>query len=830
MSDSIFPTKAAAELLVVNNYGEAPEFIETAFYDTNQVDGSGALYKKAAQANLIKDGNFEGLSPEWAFTNGSALAGTYTRSGTYCLYLPKSANQQAYSPFFNVTAGNSYTLGFWRMANTATTVGVYARMAWYDVSDNLISVVEVVPNASAGTSYEFASGAVVAPAGAAKAQAIFFHSTSSAAVSVFVDDVYCHSTSMNIVPLLSIKLSDGVTQVPYVLAGPVVNAASLGLSTSGTATDRREIILQAIAATPVGGTLVIPELGTALTVNTNVTGAALTVGKSINVQIDGHLKMSQASQPTDTTTDPERLFKITADKVRVFGRGKLESPSAYISAPTYPYGSSNPVSEIHRPAILHCTGADFEFSGIRVIKPPSMGLYVSGARALLHDFTMEGGYVGFEMSYIPPAYETANPNYKGSAHFGIVAVGLAQKISNVNFVRGADGGACAQCVMGGTNTEAGERLTVSGCYADRPWEKLFYGYGSNHVIAFNKVDGSYGSTGATSSAHTDAIRIQAGPGTPCTNNLVIGNVTQGTRGGVQILDGDYNKVLYNQFMNCRGVAINVQMYADPDYTDGNVSNDWTIWNNVIQGNTVHRLTSAGESPDAGIRVYAGAGYRAQGIKIIDNLVVAFGKPDETIGAIDVKQKTPQAMYSCDIDRNTIVSCPTGIRAERFYQGSISGNKLRTGGGSVGISLIACADFNVSENIGSAPGTDFLAIDAATSGVAFLNNKCIAAGNIRIRGVTVQGTSGNYGEGNRWTGASLVGWKQLSTSSGVTAITHGGVAPHAIVQIMPTTADGAYKQSQYGYFGEYVSPNNLRIINGGGVADPAANWWGYKIVQ
>jgi len=599
---------------------------------------------------------------------------------------------------------------------------------------------------------------------------------------------------------LVITLADGVTDVGYDVAGPVINAAGCGLSPSATGAVNLAALKKAVSLCPIGGTVWVPPLSGVCTVDTSGgLSDAVLIDKTITLRIDGHLKASYAANEAN----PAYMFKITVDDVRFEGEGTLEGNG------TLDVDHVDGSDAVY-PGIIYVLNANnFRFKGVKILKHPKIGIHLVGSyRAVIGPCEMQGGPTSYEFSYIPPAYTEPNPNYIGSYYTGIAATGGGDHtFFRIHFTKDADGGRSVLGIFssGDSGTAHGNKTLF--CIADELWEKLLYGYGDRQVVVGNT---QYGSAG---NSHTDSFRIWGH------NNVIFGNVTDGVRSPMQILDGRQNIVCNNEFKNCRSSGINVQDFSST-YSGGVSGNQ--IINNVI--------TWDGVSTNAfGIQILGSDRAPLVGNIVSGNYISGLGRNGSF--AIEVMGVSAQDAYKNVVRDNHLISFTDGIRLSRSLYGVVTNNDLYVGTGSGrGINLVGGTENEVAGNTGKDPGAWFLSIDASTipSGTRFLNNRSVGATNIGIENLTF-GSSNNYGQGNQWTAAPLVGTLTLSSSSATTTVTHGGVAPHASIFVQPTSSTAATKLAADGYY-TAANPGDFNIANGNGNIGAGTETFRFEIIQ
>jgi parallel beta-helix repeat protein len=564
------------------------------------------------------------------------------------------------------------------------------------------------------------------------------------------------------------------------------------------------ILKTAISRTPTGGTLLIPDLGGVINIDTSGgLSAAATIDRKMSVQIDGYLKANYSAYEAD----PAYMFKVTAHRVTFKGTGTIEGDGAF---------SLTGDTTANMPGLIYVESAlNFRFSGIRLLRPPQAGIHLAACtRAIVRNCEMSGGPTSFEVAYFPPYYTEVNPNYAGSAHFGIIATGGGDHtFSKIHFTKDEFNGRFINCIFpSGTYGNSNGNKTLH-CIAYYPWEKLLYGYGDRQVVAGNTI------YGANDSNHTEGIRIW---GSDC---AVYGNISDGCRDGLQILDGARNNVFGNKFKNCRVSGINVQHFTD-SYTGG-------IDDNKIYDNYVSRkFDSVGKQ--FGVRIVSNTLMDVSGCAIYGNTLVDWGDTtDEDVYTIEMMALSPRNATKCAVRDNKIQSCGNGIRLTRNVGGVVDGNDFNACS-SIAIHLDAGARNIVENNTGVDPGTYFLSYAVGgnePAGSIFRNNSCTGATNVGIRNHSAFGLNSIETSGNKWTDKPLVVPFELSTADQTTTVSHGGVAPHAKIGLIDDSALFAGKRATDGYFAGRATGGNIAVTNAAGNAAAATGYLGLaQVIQ
>lgn len=549
----------------------------------------------------------------------------------------------------------------------------------------------------------------------------------------------------------------------------------------------------AIDACPVGGTVYIPGKTDIYTFDTSGgVSAAPVVNRQVNLRIDGHLKASSFA----IGANPTYIFRVEADNVSITGAGTIEGNGAADVT------SSGGADETF-PGLVRVTGAkSFKWSGVRILKSPKIGLYLRNCvNADVSHAVLEGGAVTFEPATLPGG--GANPSYVGSYLCPIVTTGgSGNKFSKLSFIAGADDGRCTQGIFNGGISGPTNGCVVEGCYADRPWEKLIYFYGSKHRVYGNLVDGP---------TYSDVFRLWG------SSNELFGNVTNSCSAGAQCLDGANNNIYGNAFLGCTQSGINVQ-----DLTVGYAGGLGltTVADNIITGDGVTGTKGGG------ITIQGKAGTDVIGCKIKGNIISGFGY--NSTSAASIAAPSPSNVQTSTIEDNYFISCGAGSLMSRSSGGAITGNRYYACSG-VANRITDGENNEVSRNLGTNPGTWMLSLSGTPSGTRFLDNRSIGATNIGIENIGAVFLNDNYGLGNQYTAKPLVGFATLGAATSSSIITHGGVAPNATVMLLPTSSVFALKQATSGLFTGLAS-NNFAVATADGSTPGAGCDFRYEILQ
>lgn len=479
----------------------------------------------------------------------------------------------------------------------------------------------------------------------------------------------------------------------------LVSVKDFGASALKTAAENLACFKAAVAATAVGGKLVVPVDTSFYHIDT--TGGlstAVEINKRMQIVFEGDIKANYGTQQAN----PPYIFNVTADNVtftggsgRIIGNGTIDD--------------TNTGNQDTFPGLVHVTGDNFTMTGCVVDNPPKVGVLLyncTGAKILGNTFT--GG----------PTVST----FGNTAHFAIYSyLGGNHNISDSLFTPDSNGGMFTNAIF--FNGTSNSIIDANVCI--HPYEKLAYVVGSHNLITNNYVVGNPdpipGTSPPISGTLTSAFR---GMGN---FNKFSNNVTRYCLAGCTIMDGYGNEVSSNLFIDCG--QIGVAVFASSGYTG--TFNGTVITNNVITGANIPGITIGN-----GIYVYV-ASATSTNIMITNNHV----------------------SYFCNTAADGMIFvaalAPYGITFSK-----ISGNRLKGGSiGQYGILLTRVVDTMVSDNYIE----DCLQYAMQENGGArnsYLNNKSMSVANIGILGLDT--TSANCQQ-NQYTDKPLIGTVTLANT-------------------------------------------------------------------
>lgn len=498
----------------------------------------------------------------------------------------------------------------------------------------------------------------------------------------------------------------------------IIHAKDRGLATGGTAAANLTALKSAIAATPTGGTLYIPEGTYTIDVTGGLSNAA-TLNKAMTLVIDGTLVANGFA----IQANPYYMFNVTADDVTIRGAGTLQGN-----------GTKNDVNSgdtTTHPGLIYVQADRFVFN-LSVVDVPKVGIVLASC----YDAKIGGRWTGGPTAYSATGY------------FGIIATGGGRHIfDGCRAERDGSGGRHVNFIY--TTNVAGNatECTVRNCYAD-VWEKLFYGSGAGHYVHDNEGIGS----------ETDWIRLQ---GDDC---RVYRNKVTGGDGFCSAYDGKNIEICDNTATDINQSGIFVGKLAGGyvggfsglkitgnvllgDSGSGTLTNGLSILTDgidtagvLVANNRVENFAAA--VGEALIKVAAASPYALSDVKIIGNKIGS-----TTRGGIVVDQ-----MLDSTIENNKALSVGTFLsqsNSARLRWINNTGKTVTTKGVS-GLESTSQATGNKYSD-GALQGSATL-----VAGTVTVNTAEILAGDTVV--VTVQaagGTQGHLSIGTITAGTSFV---------------------------------------------------------------------------
>lgn len=404
----------------------------------------------------------------------------------------------------------------------------------------------------------------------------------------------------------------------------MVNVDDHGASVDASPQANLAAFRAAIAATPGGGRLIVPNHAGA-TYRLDTSGGmrtALVIDRPITLQIDGRVQATKGV----SGSNPPFLFRVTASGVTFLGKGWLLGSGDV--------DDSNNKDDRSYAGLVHVTGDRFRFVGLTVSKVPKVGIQLWNCRGA----TISARWVGGIGTYV----------HGRTGLFAIRATGGGQhNIVHNRFERDAAGRRMVTAyfaggLLGGTNGD-----TIAYNYAD-VHEKLAYLYTDNSTIANCTI---------VNALQTDVIRIVGG------GNVV--DSIHGTRikGGVTIYNGMNNIIRNCKFMDVDQEGVVVSFTNG--YTKG--LGRTIITNNIIAGSGDSR------GLQDGICVYVGDGYN-DGVEISGNSVSSSGAAVWK-NCIRIEAIPPFHIKGSLLRQNVTSGGVNGISVRRLSGGRFAGNKV-----------------------------------------------------------------------------------------------------------------------------------------------------------
>lgn len=803
VSPNVFATIATAEAY---SPAVAPSMIITAFSDTDQIVDSGCRYKKYTgspqiMGNLRRDGTnigiltgSGGLTAAFTGVTSKLAVACSSGSGSLARYIGKSFAEPR--RVHQVTIHGSSDQGYVDGVNPTVTFSIYGKTGAAPASATDGTLLGTTTFSDSGTTNPQTLATNDRTTKFDHVWAVLSHGSGSQ--NIFVAECEIYETWIGDIFL---TLSDGVTKVAYEARMRKLSATTFGLKTSNTAAQNWYALQRTILRTPTGGRWYIPDLGGTILIDTSggLRGAVL-VSRKMKGEIDGSLKGTYSAYEAN----PSYMIKITAHGVIITGTGQIEGDGNIIVAP--PDGSTSQM-----PGLIYVEDAkNFRCSGIKILRQPCTGLMLVGSsclRARIADMEFMGGPETFHFSVLRSDYSTPDPDYIGSAYFGIVTTGGGDHtFRGLDFTKDdVGGGRVINAIFTAGFNGVSNGCKILHCTVYEPWEKLLYGYGDKHILAHCIAYGAYGC------ADTEAYRFWG------SHSTAHSNYSELFRGGFQVLDGAGCKLRGNTFRRLRASGINVQHFS-ADYTGGL---DFTM----VVGN---RLSRDGGAPERrfGIRVLGNDAVDLYNIDVSGNSVSGFGN-GETDFVIQIEATSPRVAYSCIANANTIENYGSGIVLRRSIGGTVKHNLLSVGT-DIGIEMIGGTDNDVTDNKGRDAGTYFLSTGSGSNAMTksrWFRNISSGAVNPAIRNHDSYLLNDNQASGNQFTDVPIQGVFTLATGSDTTDITHGGIAPHATIRLESTSDAYSLKHATDGI---RAAPNgtNIRIRNsaGGSASSGSTGRW------
>lgn len=503
-----------------------------------------------------------------------------------------------------------------------------------------------------------------------------------------------------------------------------VNVKWFGAKGDGITDDRLSFTKALLSSDSV----LVPSGNTFLFDVTGGLTSAVEVVSNKTLIINGDIKSNYG----ELQDNPPSLFRVTGDNVSFYGTGSLIG-NGYIDDRNM--GTSEQV-----PSLIYVTGDNFKLKDVVIDTPSRAGILLYDCINANISTTFLGGV---------ESYTVGN-----TAYFGVYGyLGGYHKIYDCVFKENSLGGKYISSIFLANSNYC----SITNNVAYGSWEKLIYCASSHTLIESN----SYHAPSPQN--YTDAYRIMGD------FNTLTGNYSIGANGGCQVLNGGYNVISNNTFLNCRqlGVNINDNENIGASNLSGNevINNKITVLNGIAFG---------------GIQVvvrYKSASY----IRIEGNTIVGVSLNTST-GAIVLSATSPYIIENgSTISNNNIINSYQGINLTRVVYAKISDNYLQN---------IVVYPFILNE----------------TAYCSFTDNKSREVG---YKGITGYGLTLDC-KGNTFTDAPLSGSLTLASGSYATTVAHGGVAPHARVMLQNGNAPAGILQAITGLFTSTSGNGNFSV--------------------
>lgn len=612
-------------------------------------------------------------------------------------------------------------------------------------------------------------------------------------------------------------------------------ATQYGMSPAASASTNMVALKLAIAATPTGGRLIIPEGTYTLDVTGGLSNAAL-INKAMTLQIDGRLQTNGHA----VQANPCYMFKVTANYVIFKGSGTIAGDGSVNDA--------NTGDDTTHPGLIWVdTVTGFVLgSDLTLETPPKVGiLLVNSTKARISCVCIGG----------PPTYNPGigegpggtEPNAAHTAYFYVQATGGSGHIFSLTARRASNGGRAVNAIFtSGTHGDCTACEVIPGDSGGKydVWEKAFYGWGADHVVDGIEVAG----------AMTDAVRFMRG--TNCTARGVI--VTAG-RGGIAAYDCPGVTIERCQIRAATQNAITIGRY-DASYTGG--FNGVTVRDNFCIGlNTSAATFTASIAPSGALSLMTvtvmltgtlEAGQNVTGSGVATNTVIV-NQVSGTSGGVgtylvtNVQTVASIGLFSAMLSDGIRVNTP-GSNSQDI---TVSGNRISnfapfngfaplrvdTSGFTItrtrivnnqitdtpqsGMILRAVQNSVIEGNKFGGIGTYFAVV--STSGYnRFINNVALdsATPSIGINGMA----STDRGRGNQYKLEPLDGRTTMTAAVDVTLV-HGGIASNAII-----TATGATNNAAQKAVRAYQNSGNITFTAANGAAFAGTEQYDYVVTQ
>jgi hypothetical protein len=448
-----------------------------------------------------------------------------------------------------------------------------------------------------------------------------------------------------------------LTKATYsMIEGAPVNVLDYGASSSATAAVNLQAFKDAVAATPTGGTLVIPASASFYSINTaGGLSSAIQINKRMEIVFAGDVKATTSA----IQANPTYIFNVTADDVTFSGAGgKIIGDGTTNSA--------NTGTDATFPGLVYVTGDNFTMTDCLVEKPPKVGVMLyncQGAKITNNTFT------GGPTTYTDTAYFAVRA-FQGSAH----------NISDNLFTPDSSGGMFVTAIfLNGTVSSV-----ISSNVCVYPYEKLIYCVGDKNVVSNNQVIGNPnnipGSSPVVKGTLTSVYRFDGD------NNLCVGNYSDYCAAGATCLNSKGNIIKENTFLRCG--QLGVVVFETAGYTDSISST--TVSDNYITPDGTMGFTLG----LAGIQINASE-TAASKLIVKNNYIENFNNASG--GGIYVVGTSGTKITKASISGNVIANSVNGILLSYVEQSTITQNAMSAISNAMIVQSSTCSANIVTSN-------------------------------------------------------------------------------------------------------------------------------------
>lgn len=474
------------------------------------------------------------------------------------------------------------------------------------------------------------------------------------------------------------------TKVTYsMIDGASVNVKDFGASSSATAAANLAAFKSAVAAVPVGGTLLIPAAASFYLINTSGgLSTAIEINKRMEIVFEGDVKANFSA----IQSNPPYIFNVTANDVTFTGGGgKIIGDGAI--------DDSNTGTDATMPGLIYVSGNNFTMTNCLVETPPKVGVMLyscSGAKILGNTFT--GG---------PTTYTSGH-----TAYFAIrTYLGDTHNISDNIFTPNTSGGMYVSAIfMSGTYYCV---VDSNVCY--HPYEKFIYCAGYKNTVSNNKTIGNPNTIPGTSTKGTltSVYRFDGD------YNLCAGNYSDYCLAGVTCYKSKGNTITSNTFL--RNGQLGIVVFEASGYA-GSLSKT------VITNNTMSFDTGMGYTAGDGAINIQVSQSAASNILVTGNFIDTF--TNASGAGIYIEGTTSYKITNLQVSNNHIISSTNGILIKYVEQSKIADNMMSNISNTMIIQLSTCSSNTITNNFSTTAGST---LDSGYStDSTYAGNQCTSA--------------------------------------------------------------------------------------------------------